>query len=93
MKHYSTDFRERVVRNLLEKKITLTQLYKIFKISRDNSYLWLKKYKETGNQEKVPVAAKNQRLIILKGSKKLLMRILILLKKNWDNYMVAQVSP
>ena len=92
MKHYSTDFREKVVQNLLEKNTTPTQLYKIFKTSRNTIYLWLKKYKNTGSLKKIPAVAKSLKLMNLKGSKKLLMRILMLQKNNWDKYMVMQVN-
>ena len=71
MKHYSPDFRERVVRNLLEKKTTPTQLHKIFKISRNTIYLWLKKYKETGNLERSPGSGKKPKIDDLEKFKKI----------------------
>ena len=90
--YYSPDFRERVVRNLLEKNITPTQLYKIFKISRNTAYLWLKKYKETGNLERSPGSGKKPKIDDLEKFKKILMKILMLHKKNWDNYVVVQAN-
>ena len=71
MKHYSTDFRERVVRQLLEKNITPTQLYKSFKISRNTTYLWLKKYNETGNLERSPGSGKKPKIDNLEKFKKI----------------------
>ena len=71
MKHYSTDFREKVVQNLLEKNITPTQLYKISKISRNTAYLWLKKYKETGNLERSPGSGKKPKIDNLEKFKKI----------------------
>ena len=71
MKHYITDFRERVVWNLLEKNITRAQLYKNFKISRNTYYLWLKKYKETGNQERSPGSSKKPKIDNLERFKKI----------------------
>ena len=71
MKHYSTDFREKVVRNLLEKNITPTQLYKSFKISRNTAYLWLKKYKEKGNLERSPGSGKKPKIDDLERFKKI----------------------
>ena len=71
MKHYSTDFRERVVRNLLEKNITPTQLYKISKISRNTAYLWLKKYKETGSLKRSPGSGKKPKIDNLEKFKKI----------------------
>ena len=70
MKHYSPDFRERVVRNLLEKKTTPTQLHKIFKISKNTIYLWLKKYKETGSLERSPGSGKKPKIDDLEKFKK-----------------------
>ena len=62
MKLYSPDFRERVVRDLLEKNIKSTQLYKIFKISRNTTYTWLKKYKDTGSLERSPDSGKKPKI-------------------------------
>ena len=71
MKNYSPDFRERVVRNLLERNTTPTQLYKIFKTSRNTIYLWLKKYKNTGSLERTPGSGKKPQIDALERFKKI----------------------
>ena len=71
MKHYSPDFRERIVRSILEKKITPTQLYKILKISRNTIYLWLKKYTDTGSLERSPGSGKKPKIDDLEKFKKI----------------------
>ena len=62
MKHYSPDFRERVIRDLLENNITPTQLYKIFKTFINTTYIWLKKYKDTGSLERSPGSGKKPKI-------------------------------
>ena len=70
MKHYSPDFRQKIVELILDKKITSTELNKTLKISRNTIHLWTKKYKILEVWREVPVAVKNQKLMILKNSKK-----------------------
>ena len=71
MKNYSPDFREKIVRNLLERNTTPTQLYKIFKTSRNTIYLWLKKYKNTGSLERTPGSGKKPQIDDLERFKKI----------------------
>ena len=60
MKHYSPDFRQKIVELILDKKTTSTQLYKNLKIS--TIHQWIKKYKDTGNLERNSSSAKKPKI-------------------------------
>ena len=59
MKRYNPDFRQKIVELILDQKITSTELNKTLKISRNTTYIWLKKYKDTGSLERSPGSGKN----------------------------------
>ena len=71
MKHYSPDFRQKIVELILDKKITSTELNKTLKISRNTIHLWIKKYKNTGNLERSPGSGKKPKIDDLEKFKKI----------------------
>ena len=72
MKHYSPDFRQKIVKLILDKKITSTELNKTLKISRNTIYLWIKKYKNTGSLERSPGSGKKPKIDDLEKFKKII---------------------